>query len=60
MKARHPMDVYIATENIRRFNFLMRTEKNESHRRLLLELLGVEYEKLAAALATQAQLTPPE
>lgn len=54
------MDVYIATENIRRFNSLLRTEKDESHRRLLLELLCVENEKLAAALATQSKATPPE
>jgi hypothetical protein len=52
------MDVYIATENIRRFNALLQTEKGDSERRLLLELLGLENEKLAAALAAQAKLIP--
>ncbi len=53
------MDVFIATENIRRFNLLLQTEKGECERRLLLELLGLENEKLAAAVAAQANLIPP-
>lgn len=49
------MDVFIATENIRRFNSLLQTEKGVSKTRLLLELLGLEKEKLAAAVAAQAK-----
>ncbi len=52
------MDVYIATENIKNFNALLLTEKSESERRVLLELLGLEKQKLAAALAARAKLIP--
>jgi hypothetical protein len=50
------MDVFIATENINKFKGLLGVEKDESHRRVLLELLDLEKEKLAAAV--QARITP--
>ncbi|NVD41940.1 hypothetical protein HT585_24025 [Ensifer sp. HO-A22] len=44
------MDAFIAKENIRRFSSLLRTETGESQRRVLLDLLSLENEKLAAAV----------
>ncbi|AXA43025.1 hypothetical protein DLJ82_5464 (plasmid) [Rhizobium leguminosarum] len=47
------MDVLIATENIRNFNSLLLTEKDDSQIRVLQELLSLEKEKLAAAIAAE-------
>jgi hypothetical protein len=50
------MDVFIASENIKRFNSLLLVETDQSQRGVLLELLGLEKAKLAAAVVTQAKL----
>ncbi|MGO7041550.1 hypothetical protein ACCS60_24675 [Rhizobium acaciae] len=47
------MDILIAAENIRKFNSLLLTEKDDPQKRVLLELLGLEKEKLAAAIAAE-------
>ncbi|WSH65170.1 hypothetical protein U8Q05_01065 [Rhizobium ruizarguesonis] len=47
------MDVLIAAENIKNFNSLLLTEKDDCQKRVLLELLGLEKEKLAAAIAAE-------
>ncbi|MGO7563538.1 hypothetical protein ACC754_29385 [Rhizobium johnstonii] len=47
------MDILIAAENIRKFNSLLLTEKDDLQKRVLLELLGLEKEKLAAAIAAE-------
>ncbi|MBY3095203.1 hypothetical protein HFO72_31180 [Rhizobium laguerreae] len=47
------MDVLIAAENIRNFNSLLLAEKDDSQKRVLRELLGLEKEKLAAAIAAE-------
>lgn len=47
------MDILIAAENIRKFNSLLLTEKDDIQKRVLLELLGLEKEKLAAAIAAE-------
>ncbi|AXA44259.1 hypothetical protein [Rhizobium leguminosarum] len=52
------MDVFIALANIKNFTALLLAEKGDSERRVLLELLGLEKEKLAAAIAAQARLLP--
>ncbi|MBB4566734.1 hypothetical protein [Rhizobium leucaenae] len=50
------MDVFIAKENIKNFKSLLPTENDTSQRHLLMELRGLEKEKLAAAIAAQAKL----
>ncbi|MGO8248640.1 hypothetical protein [Rhizobium johnstonii] len=52
------MDILIAAENIRKFNSLLLTEKDDLQKRVLLELLGLEKEKLAAAIAAEQILGP--
>ncbi|MBB4510447.1 hypothetical protein ACCS54_33870 [Rhizobium johnstonii] len=47
------MDILIAAENIRKFNSLLLTEKDDIQKHVLLELLGLEKEKLAAAIAAE-------
>ena len=49
-KALAAMKVFIARENITKFNALLLTEKDGSKRRVLLELLHQERGKLASAL----------
>jgi hypothetical protein len=51
------MDVYIATGNIKNFNSLLLTEKDEAKRLVLLGLLDREKDRLATAVAAQAE--PP-
>jgi len=48
------MDVFIATENIKKFDALLRTEKGELQRYILLKLRGLEEKKLATAIAAQS------
>jgi pyruvate/2-oxoglutarate/acetoin dehydrogenase E1 component len=55
MKARQSMDVFIAAENIKKFNNLLLVEKDQSQKGVLLELLALEKEKLAVAVAAQAK-----
>jgi hypothetical protein len=44
------MDEFIAKANIEHFKALLATEKDEAKRKLLLQLLAEEEQKLAAAL----------
>lgn len=48
------MDIFIATENIKKFKMLILVEKDSAQRRTLQELLRREEEKLASASRTQA------
>ena len=47
------MDVYIARKNIDKFHALLLIETDDLQRRVLLDLLRLEEEKYAAAVALQ-------
>ena len=49
------MDEFIAKANIQHFKELLATERNEAKRKLLLQLLAEEEQKLAAALRAQTR-----
>jgi hypothetical protein len=58
MKARQPVEKFVASKNLEHFRELLQTEKDDAKRRILLDLIALEIKKLEEESAAKAGRSP--